>query len=283
MSVSNYLISGFILKKARKLSAAARLEDGEKADLLFQEAYKSFEAYSPSRAWYPDALHSWGLALLNQSSKKSGDSAIKILDEAIIKFNLCNAVKPNHLGASLDGGVALMAVAKIKCLDVDDALYVKAQESFLSAEEIQQGVASYNLACLYALQGNADACLASLKKAQDCALLPEEQDILNDSDLNNIKELSWFTNFIASLADDAEPETQVKDENKIEYDVEGNIKKEDEKDIKKFPETERDGKIFDVEGNLIRVMDTEKVTAKAAEPEAVAEATTQKEPADKAE
>jgi len=36
-----------------------------------------------------------------------------------------------------------MAVAKIKCLDADDALYVKAQESFLSAEEIQQGVASY--------------------------------------------------------------------------------------------------------------------------------------------
>ena len=205
MSVSNYLLSGHKFKKAKNLSAAARLEDGEKADALFQEAYENFSAISSVRVQYPDALHCWGLALVNQAQKKSGDAAIKILEEAITKFSLCDTVKPNHIGASLDKGVALMALAKVKGLSSDGDLYIKANESFLNAEEIQHGSASYNLACLHALHNKADACLESLEKARDCGLIPDEQDILNDADLNNVKKLSWFREFIASLADKEEP------------------------------------------------------------------------------
>jgi hypothetical protein len=152
MSVVNYLLSGSKLKKAKMLSAAARLEDGEKADQLFQEAFDNFSSVSSSRVGYPDALHGWGLALVNQAQKKSADTAIKILEEAITKFNLCDAVKAHHLGASLDGGVALMGLAKAKGLNADDDLYVKAKESFLNAENIQQGSARLHiiwLACMH--------------------------------------------------------------------------------------------------------------------------------------
>jgi len=210
MSVLNYLLSGSKLKKAKTLSTAARLEDGEKADQLFQEAFENFSSVSSSRAAYSDALHNWGLALVNQAQKKSGDAAIKILEEAITKFNLCDAVKTDHLGASLDGGVALMGLAKAKGLNVDDDLYVKAKESFLNAENIQQGSASYNLACLYALHNDGDSCLEALEKARDCGLIPDEQDILNDADLDNIKPLVWFSEFITSLAVEEEPVKEVK-------------------------------------------------------------------------
>ena len=130
---------------------------------------------------------------------------MKITFIPITKFSLCDTVKPNHIGASLDKGVALMALAKVKGLSSDGDLYIKANESFLNAEEIQHGSASYNLACLHALHNKADACLESLEKARDCGLIPDEQDILNDADLNNVKKLSWFREFIASLADKEEP------------------------------------------------------------------------------
>ena len=223
MSVLDYLLSGSKLKKAKILSTSARLEDGEKADQLFQEAYDNFSSVSSSRVGYPDALHNWGLALVNQAQKKSGDAAIKILEEAIVKFNLCDAVKANHLGASLDGGVALMGLAKAKGLNADDDLYVKAKESFLNAENIQQGSASYNLACLYALHNEGDSCLEALEKARDCGLIPDEQDILNDADLDNVKQLVWFREFIASLADEQEPAKETKvvvEEEAVESDTE---------------------------------------------------------------
>ncbi|KAF3977684.1 MAG: hypothetical protein HFP77_05660 [Methylococcales symbiont of Iophon sp. n. MRB-2018] len=202
MSITNYMISGFILKKAKKLAAAARLEDGEKADKLFQQAYDAFASYSTSRAWYSDCLHNWGLALFNQSQKKEGDAALKILDEALTKFTLCEAVKPKHIGAALDGGVALMAVAKIKCLSADDEMYSKAKQSFLIVEEVHPGTAAYNLACLHALQSKAEDCLKALETARDCGVAPNEEDILNDPDLNNVKQLSWFSGFISSLSDE---------------------------------------------------------------------------------
>ena len=221
MSVLNYLLSGSKLKKAKNLATEAHLAEGEKADQLFQEAYENFSSVSSSRVSYPDALHNWGLSLINQAEKKSGEAAIKILEEAITKFNLCDTVKPNHLGASLDGGVALMGLAKTKGLSSDDDLYVKAKESFLNAENIQHGSASYNLACLFALHNEGDACLEALEKARDCGLVPDEQDILNDADLDNVKQASWFGEFIASLADEKEPakETIVVEEQSVEPDA----------------------------------------------------------------
>lgn len=202
MSIFNYLLSGVKLKQAKKLSAMARLENGEKADQLFQQAYACFSSYSSHRARYYDALHGWGLALVNQSHGKSKEERIKLLEQAITKFIFCDAVKPNHLGALLDGGVAYMELAKAQDLSFDDNLYVKAKASFVSAEAIQQGSASYNLACLNALQHNTDACLLGLEQARDCGLIPDEQDILNDTDLDNVKSLSWFNEFMTSLVDE---------------------------------------------------------------------------------
>lgn len=209
MSISNYLTSGFILKKARELAAVAHLAEADKADPLFQKAYEAFACYSSSRAGYADCLHSWGLALVNQAQNKTGDNALKVLDQAMMKFNLCDTLKPNHIGASLDNGVAMMTVAKIKYSHPNDDWYVNAKKSFLKAETIQQDSAAYNLACLYAIQGKTDDCLKSLEKARNCGLIPDEQAILNDADLNNVKQLSWFDEFISSLTIE-EPVEEIK-------------------------------------------------------------------------
>lgn len=208
MSVLGYLLSGKSLKTAIKLTESARKESGEKADKLFQEAYQNYASISESYSKYPDALYNWGFALLHQAQTKSAENADKIFDEAINKFSFCSTVAPNHLGAAMDGGVALLGQAKARSVSLDHELYIKAKELFDKAEKIQEGSASYNLACMYALQSDGDACLEALESARDHGLIPSEAEIINDDDLENVKLLPWFDDFIKSLEEEEEEEKQ---------------------------------------------------------------------------
>ena len=206
MSVLGYLLGGSKLKKAKKLTVAAREVSGDQADQLFQEAYTNFSTISASFSNYPDALYNWGFALLHQAQTKTNSEAVKLFEEAIAKFSLCATVAPNHLGAAIDGGVALLGLAKTKDVGLDDELYTKAKESFEKAETVQKGSASYNLACIFALQNEGDACLKALENAREHGLVPDEKDIINDSDLTNVKQLPWFDEFIESLKEEEEEE-----------------------------------------------------------------------------
>ncbi len=211
MSILGYLLSGFKLEKAKKLTLEARQEKGEKADQLFQQAFDNFSTISKSSSNYADTLYYWGFAILHQAFTKPSDEAIKIFEEAITKFSSCKNISPKHLGASIDSGVALMGLAKSKQVNLDNELYSKAKESFETAEKIQHGSASYNLACMYALHDKGDDCLKALENARDHGLVPDEQDIINDDDLKNVKQLPWFSEFITSLKEEKEEEKE-KDE-----------------------------------------------------------------------
>ena len=209
MSILGYLLSGSKLEKAKKLTVEARQEKGEKADQLFRQAYDNFSTISKSYSNYADAIYYWGFAILHQAFTKPSNEAIEIFEEAITKFSSCKTISPEHLGASIDNGVALMGLAKSKQVNFDDELYSKAKESFETAENIQQGSASYNLACLYALRNESDACLKALENARDHGLVPDEQNIIDDDDLKNVKQLPWFAEYIKSLEEAEEVEKEV--------------------------------------------------------------------------
>ena len=217
MSILGYLLSGSELKKAKKLTLDARQEQGEKADQLFQQAYNSFSTVSALYSKYPDALYYWGFALLHQALTKPSDQAIKIFEEAINKLAGCKTISPQHLGAAVDGGVALLGLAKSKQVDLDNELYDKAKESFETAEKTQQGSASYNLACMYALQNEGDACLNALENARDHGLVPDEQNIVNDTDLQNVKQLPWFSEYIKSSTEEEEKKENDEKDEKVNY------------------------------------------------------------------
>jgi hypothetical protein len=212
MSILGYLLSGSKLEKAKKLTFEAREEKGEKADQLFRQAYDNFSTISERSSNYADAVYYWGFAILHQAFTKPSNEAITIFEEAITKFSTCKTISPRHLGASIDNGVALMGLAKSKQVNLDNELYSKAKDSFDTAENIQQGSASYNLACLHALRNESDACLSALENARNYGLVPDEQNIINDEDLKNIKQLPWFTEYIKSLAEVKEEENNEKDE-----------------------------------------------------------------------
>jgi tetratricopeptide (TPR) repeat protein len=207
MSLLSSFTKNSRLQAAIKTVAQARKSEGGKADQLFLKAYAEFAEVIGGDLVLAQSLYNWGFALLQQAKTKSGEAAIKRYEEAVNKFSFCATVDPNFLGAAIDGGVALMELARIKAVAIDDSLYVSAKEHFERAESIHKGTAVYNLACIYALMENDDACQAALLDAVKHGNLPSEQEVLQDPDLDKVKTKSWFLDFIESLHTVAETTT----------------------------------------------------------------------------
>ncbi len=195
-----FLTSGFTLNAGIKLVNEARAADAGAADALFQQGYDKFAEISSTNGKYAQAVYHWGFGLLHQANTKSGNEAIKMLEQAIDKFTVCLNVKPDYMGAAMDGGVAYLTLAKLKGVALDNELYAKAKESFDKAEAIQEGCASYNLACLYAMNNEADAAHRALEKARELGLVPDPEVVLADEDLANIHSQPWFDRFIESIS-----------------------------------------------------------------------------------
>ena len=57
-----------------------------------------------------------------------------------------------------------MDLARLKAAAPDDELYESAKCQFERANAIQAGTAAYNLACIYSLRNDQDACFGSTGK-----------------------------------------------------------------------------------------------------------------------
>ena len=196
------------LNNSIKHTVEARKSEGTRADGLFNAAYKGYAEVlldDPIRA---EALYNWGFALFHQAQKKTGDEAAVLFQEAIDKFAFCLLINPNYLAAAIDSGVAYMDYARLKKAMPHDKLYEAAKGQFERANSIQAGTASYNLACIYGLRGNKEACLQALELARSKATLPNQADILADLDMASVIEQDWFVAFLEELNKQPEPEPE---------------------------------------------------------------------------
>lgn len=194
------------LKAAIKQTTEARNSEAGKADQLFNGVYQDYAEVVAHEPVIAEALYNWGFALLHQAKTKSGQQAEALYQDAIEKFAFCLLVEPAYLGAAIDGGVAYMELARVKRVGAHDALYTHAHHYFEKANAIQAGSAAYNMACIYALRGDKEACLNALEIANGKGILPIVADILNDPDLAGIKGQPWFIAFIDDL--NKKPEVQ---------------------------------------------------------------------------
>jgi hypothetical protein len=204
-----------LTKKSRlnatiKQTAQARKSEGSTADGLFKASYQGYAEVLQDDPLRAEALYNWGFALLHQAKTKAGDEAARIYQDAIDKFAFCMLINPNYLGAAINGGVAYMDLARLKKVKPDNELYELAKKQFEKANAIQAGTASYNLACIYGLRGDKDACLKALENARNKVTLPEAGDILNDPDLSSVKEQDWFVEFMETLNKKAEADAEDK-------------------------------------------------------------------------
>jgi len=200
MSIFSSLGKAGTLKAAIKQVAEARKNTGGRAEQLFKSAYQGFAKVVEGDLNTAEALYNWGFALLHEAKAQAPENALKLLDEAIEKFKFCLLVAPSHLGAAIDGGVAYMEIARINNASPDDRLYAQALTFFERADQIQKGSAAYNMACVYALQGDTEACQAALELAREKGSLPDEDDVMNDPDMAAVKYEPWFQEFLGKVA-----------------------------------------------------------------------------------
>lgn len=189
----------------KQVAQARKSEDTAKAEQLYKGAYQGFASVIADNLMYSEALYHWGFALLHEAKNHQALEAIEIYEDAISKFSFCLLTSPNFLGAAIDGGVAFMELARISPEVNRPELYKLAEDFFEKAGKIQKGSAAYNLACVYALRGNAEACHQALLQAKDFGSLPDEANILSDVDLDNVKQAEWFVEFIEALRAQPEP------------------------------------------------------------------------------
>lgn len=187
------------LNDAIKAVAQARKAEGGQADVRYQQAYQGFADVLVDHPMLADALYNWGFGLLHQAKGKPANESEEIYEDAIAKFNFCLLVSPHYLGAAIDSGVAWMDLARIKNLPADHVYYDRALEQFERANGIQFGPACYNLACIYSMRGDYDACKTALEDARDKGSLPDAADMMNDPDLAKARSQAWFEAFLDTL------------------------------------------------------------------------------------
>ncbi len=193
------------LNETIKKTQLARNSEGHTADGLFKAAYLGYADVLLDDPLRADTLYNWGFALLHQAKTKTEAEASGILLDAISKFSFCLLINPDYLGAAINGGVAYMDLARLTAVKADDSLYDMAKKYFENANRIQAGTASYNLACIFALRDDQNACQAALENARNFAVLPSIDEILNDPDLANMTEKAWFLSFLEKLQTKPEP------------------------------------------------------------------------------
>jgi tetratricopeptide (TPR) repeat protein len=199
MSIFDSFINKPKLRSSISKSTEARKNDADNAEQLYQSAYKGYAEVLRGDSLRAEALHEWGFALLNHAGIKSGDEADKLYEAAISRFSFCKLLNPDYLGAALNGGVAYMALARIRQAGCHDTLYETARQLFEEANRIQPGSASYNIACIHALRNEKDDCINTLNYCEQKGFLPAIDEIINDSDLANVKDEVLFIEFIAEL------------------------------------------------------------------------------------
>ena len=204
MSILNSLTKRSRLNSAIKQTKEARKSEGSKADYLFKKVYEDYADIVHDDPLRAEALYFWGHALLHQAKAKTGEEALNLYRDAILKFAFCLTLEPNYLAAAIDSGVCYMDMARLEGAAKNSELYAKAQQQFERANSIQAGAASYNIACIHALRGENDACLKALETSRDKGSLPDTQDIVNDPDMAGVHNQAWFVEFLESRNKKAE-------------------------------------------------------------------------------
>ncbi|MGR8934411.1 MAG: TPR end-of-group domain-containing protein [Gammaproteobacteria bacterium] len=204
MSILNLLTNRSKVNAAAKKTARARKREGDVAEQLFQQAFQEFQTVVGSDSVIADALYHWGFALFHYAQTKTGEEADRVYQQACEKFSFCMVMNPSHLGAAIDWGAALMEQARNRGENAQSELYTAAREKFLAANAIQAGSASYNLACIHAIQGDAEGCREALENAREHGSLPDLGAILNDADLARVQHQQWFTEFVEALQEQLE-------------------------------------------------------------------------------
>lgn len=181
------------------LSNQAMTNTGEEADALFGDALQKLEASLTIRPHYPEALNNRGTALTAQAATKTEGEADSLFKIAYDQFESAIKIEPEMRDAINNWGIALASQAKMKTGEEAEVLYALAQQKFTKVEALRPGYSAYDMGCIASLHGNETECHDWLEKSRNTGYLPTREYIVNDTDLDGVRDKPWFQEFMASL------------------------------------------------------------------------------------
>lgn len=163
---------------------------------LFDSA---IEKYEKANDFKPDNYAtwlSWGVAL---ALKSRIISDTKLLDDAIEKFSKCAEIAPEASNPLNNWGTALVEKGKL----TNNSEFFKEAKIILLKAKSFSDKALYNLACLAALQKDFQDAQYFLEESFKSGVLPNASHLESDNDLDSLRDLDWFKDFIKRVKKDS--------------------------------------------------------------------------------
>lgn len=179
------------------LQKLAEMQSADSALPLFREATEKFAQVLQQEPGFHQALWQWGEAIRSQAMGKRGAEAEDMCRQAEEKFAAAAALQPND-GAMLNRwGVLLLELANRAMGDQRRTLLDEAARRFQHAERLQPGLAAYDLACLASLRRDEAETRMWLLKAKELGSLPSAEHVINDPDLDWLRQAPWLKELLA--------------------------------------------------------------------------------------
>jgi tetratricopeptide (TPR) repeat protein len=168
------------------LSDLAKLKNDEK---FFKEAIEKYKKAIDIKKDYAGAFNSWGCTLIDLARLKNDE---KFFKEGFEKFREAVNIKNDYYEAITNWGIGVFDLGRVTIEPQKTNLFNKAIEKFLTAEKIKNGDATYCLACAYSYMGKTKEATEWFEKTMKTKSYPYRDKIINDKDLDNIKNLPEF-------------------------------------------------------------------------------------------
>ena len=178
------------------LSNQAKLRTGEEADGLLEQSCAKYAAALEIKPDYHEALSNWGNALLAQAKLKTGEEADGLLEQSFAKYAAALEIKPDSHDALNNWAASLLHSVHQKPETEASQLLIEAENLLLRAEAILPGCATYNLACVAAMQGNVVKSLDLLRNARQAGTLTSRKKIEEDEDFAKVLQHPQFQQFL---------------------------------------------------------------------------------------
>ncbi len=178
----------------------AQFSNNEEKESLIQQAEEKYKTVIKSQPNDPLALTYWGEILLNKSKKESGKKADTLLNQALEYFQSALDIRDDIPEALKFMAEALMEQAETKRGINAHPLLAEAKGKLQQAEELQPGIASFNLAKLMAQLGNESSCREWLKKCKDQGTLPPTSQLKKEEKFASMRGSNWFKKITGELS-----------------------------------------------------------------------------------
>ncbi|HEX8174368.1 MAG TPA: SIR2 family protein [Pyrinomonadaceae bacterium] len=177
---------------------------GDEATDLIHKAIDNFEAALKIEDNLYQSYNNLGNAILYQLKFKSDIEADILFKRARVNFEKALFIKSEQLQVLNNWGMALLERHRSKQNDEkeldelgDEIVKISGQ-----AERVKPGGGYYLSACLNALIGDEFGCRFALMKANKFNTLPSREYLLNDPNLEGVRDSEWFPVLISEVFKD---------------------------------------------------------------------------------